>query len=215
MNKIVKLITDNFSYKLLAVVIGIFLWFYAHGERSSELILKVPVVINTVPSDYVIVNSPPKDIQLSVSGPSSLIFNYLNTKPAYYINLPNTGPGTYTFDVSPSSFHLPEGVKLRTIYPEDITVMLDQTVSKLIDIGVSITGIPDKSNAIKSIRTNPSRVVITGPSTIINNINAVMTQPINISTFTQDTTVSVPLLTDQYKMVTVNPQIIFVTFKMR
>ena len=45
MRKFIHLITDNFTYKILAVLIAVFLWFFAHSEKTSEITLKVPLFL--------------------------------------------------------------------------------------------------------------------------------------------------------------------------
>ncbi len=215
MRRFLKLITDNFVYKILAVLIAVFLWFFAQGEKTSEVTLKVPVVINNLSEGEVIINNVPQYIELTISGPSSTIFNYANSKPVYNVNLTKTGIGNYIFNISPSEFDIPNRIKIETIYPSSITLSLDRLVSRVVDVGVSIVGNPPENSTFKGIVTEPDKVTVIGPSTIISNINAVMTIPVDISKFRNDISLMVPLSISDYKMVTVQPQAVVVIFKVR
>ncbi len=215
MNRLLRLITENFVYKILAVLIAVFLWFFAQGEKTSNVTLKVPVIIDSVPEGEVIVNDVPRSIEITLSGPSSALFDYARSKPVYRINLLKTGVGNYIFNVSPSEFDLPDRLKIETVYPDNITVDLDRVVSRQVDVGVSIVGNPPPGTAFKGIVTEPDKVVITGPSTVISNINVVMTIPVDIGKFRNKIALMVPLSLAGYRMVTAQPQAIVVIFKMR
>ena len=215
MRKIIKLITDNFTYKILAVLIAIFLWFFAHSEKTSEITLKVPILINNMPSDEVIINDIPRYIEVTLSGPSSAVFSYAESKPAYSINLIKTDVGNYIFNVSPSEFNLPSGIKIETVFPNSINISLDRIVSRTVDVGVSIVGTPPSGHELKGIITEPDKATIVGPSTVISTINVIMTIPVDISKFRHTITLMVPLSVSNYKMVTVQPQAIVVIFKVK
>lgn len=215
MKRLSKFVTNNYVYKILSVLIAIFLWFFAQSEKTSEVTLKVPVVINAMPAGEVIITDVPQYIELTLSGPSSALFSYANSKPFYRINLSKTGGGNYIFNVSPSEFDLPNRLKIDSVYPNNITISLDRMVSRTVDVGVSIVGNPPAHTAFKGIETEPDKVMITGPSTIISNINVVMTIPVDISKFQNNIALMVPLSLSGYKMVTVQPQAIVVIFKMR
>jgi YbbR domain-containing protein len=215
MKKLSGFITDNYIYKILSVLIALFLWFFAQSEKTAEVTLKIPIVINALPADEVIINDVPQYIELTLSGPSSEIFSYANTKPLYRLNLLKTGVGNYIFNISPSEFDLPGRLKIDTIYPNNITVSLDRMVSRTVDTGVSIVGSPSPPATLEGIVTEPDKVTITGPSTIISNINIIMTIPVDITRFKNDIALMVPLSLTGYKMVTAQPQAIVVMFKMR
>ncbi|MCL4558912.1 MAG: CdaR family protein [Deltaproteobacteria bacterium] len=215
MKKLSRFITDNYVYKILSVLIAVFLWFFAQSEKTSTVTLKVPVIIDALPEGEVIVNDVPRYIELTLSGPSSEIFHYASGKPVYTINLLKTGVGNYIFSVSSSEFDIPDRLKIETVYPDSITVSLDRVVSRQVDVGVSIVGNPPPNTTLKGIVMEPDRVVITGPSTIISTINVVMTEPVDIGKFQDNIALMVPLSLTGYKMVTAQPQAIVVIFKMR
>lgn len=215
MKKLLRLITDNFTYKMLAIFIAMFLWFFAHSEKTTQVTLKVPLLLNNLPADEVIINDVPRYIEITLSGPSSSIFNYVDSKPVYKINLIKTDVGNYIFNISPSEFELPSGVKIESIYPSSINISLDRIVSRVVDVGVSVVGNPDPHYELKGIVTEPDKVTVIGPSTIISNINVVMTVPVDISRFKNTIALMVPLSTSNYKMVTVQPQAIVVMFKVK
>jgi YbbR domain-containing protein len=202
-------------YKILAVFIAVFLWSFAHSEKTSEITLKIPILINNMPSDEVIINDIPRYLEVTLSGPSSAVFGYAQSKPVYRINLIKTDVGNYIFNVSPSEFNLPNGIKIETFYPNSINVSVDRIVSRTVDVGVSIVGNPPPNHEMKGIVTEPDRATIIGPSTIISNINVIMTIPVDISKFRNTITLMVPLSTANYKMVTVQPQAIVVIFKVK
>jgi YbbR domain-containing protein len=200
---------------MLAILIAVFLWFFAHSEKTSEVTLKIPLLINNMPADEVIINDIPRYIEVTLSGPSSTVFNYANSKPIYSINLIKTDVGNYIFNISPSEFNLPNGIKIDTVYPNSINISLDRIVSRTVDVGVSIVGNPPDHRELEGIITEPDKVTVIGPSTIISNINVIMTIPVDISKFRDTITLMVPLSKSNYKMVTVQPQAIVVIFKVK
>lgn len=215
MKRIIKLITNNFSYKILAVLIAIFLWFFAHSEKTTQITLKIPILLNNLPSDEVVINDVPRYIEVTLSGPSSDVFSYADSKPLYKINLMKTGVGNYIFNISPSEFNLPSGVKIESIYPSSINISLDRIISRVVDVGVSVVGNPEANYELKGIVTEPDKVTVIGPSTIINNINVIMTVPVDISKFKNTIALMVLLSTSNYRMITVQPQAIVVIFKIK
>ncbi len=211
--KFLKLITNNLAYKIIAVLIAVFLWFFAQGEKTAEVTLKVPIIINTLSADNVVINKVPRYIELILSGPSSAIFGYAKEKPVYRINLLKRKVGNYIFNISPYKFNLPDRVKVQGIYPGNITISLDKIVNKVVDVGVTIVGSPPPGNTLKGIITEPDKVTIMGPSTIVSGINTIMTIPVDISKFVNNISLMVPLSMARYKMVKVQPRAVVVVFK--
>src|SRR5258707_2913972 len=69
-----RLRDSNLGLRALAVALAVGLWIFVNaGERGSVESLTVPISYASLPPGMVIVNSPPTQVKIDVTGPRTLL----------------------------------------------------------------------------------------------------------------------------------------------
>ena len=68
-----KLLTENWTLKLLSLVFALILWMFIMGERRLEVGYRVPLELQNIPAELMIANEVPSLVDVRVSGPRTLL----------------------------------------------------------------------------------------------------------------------------------------------
>ena len=93
----------NLGYQLLAVVIAIFLWVVARGSSSVERGFDIPVVLQGVPDDLVVVDQGADVVNVRVLGTRAALRNFDPQRLEYALDVSTSKPRSRASDsVSPT-----------------------------------------------------------------------------------------------------------------
>ena len=70
-----KLLTENWTWKLLSLVFALILWMFIMGERRLEVGYRVPLELQNIPQGLMIANEVPTSASVRISGPRALQVN--------------------------------------------------------------------------------------------------------------------------------------------
>jgi YbbR domain-containing protein len=121
-------ISENLSYKIVALFIAIILWLTIMGRRDLILTKNIEVEFRTS-GIYRIVGQTADQIRLRLSGPRSALKEIMDgtkTKPLV-IDISDRGAGVFDIDVPVNRIDLPQGVKILSIRPNLVRVEVAKT----------------------------------------------------------------------------------------
>ncbi len=185
-----KIILENLGLKLTAVFLSIVLWIFVTSRGQSEISFDVPIEFKDIPPGLEIVNHSVKVISLNMRGQERLL---KNTKPAdisVSLDLSKAKKGESTYYVHREDIRLPHAIIVTNINPSNVKVTTEETVKKTVKVIPLVTGEPEKGFSVKSVAVIPRTVEIDGIRPEIARINALKTEPLDVTgmneTFTQD-----------------------------
>jgi YbbR domain-containing protein len=185
-----KIILENLGLKLTAVFLSIVLWIFVTSRGQSEISFDVPIEFKDIPPGLEIVNHSVKVISLNMRGQERLL---KNTKPAdisVSLDLSKAKKGESTYYVHREDIRLPHAITVTNINPSNVKVTTEETVKKTVKVIPLVTGEPEKGFSVKSVAVIPRTVEIDGIRPEIARINALKTEPLDVTgmneTFTQD-----------------------------
>ncbi len=169
--------TNTVWILLLSLALGIIIW--ADGVRDSDPLdtrqftLPLTVVDKT---NAVVINSLPSLIQIDVEAPSTVL-NAIN--PSVFdavidLTTADFGGSTVPVQVQYDTAVYPQ-LRIISRFPEETTVEIDQQIEKTIPVAVELRGSAAEGFSLEQSVANPSDVVLTGPSTRVNEIVEVRT----------------------------------------
>lgn len=187
---------SNMGKKLLAVVIALLLWFVANIESDIDKTVKVNVNYVNLPGSLIVVNNPPKKVNIRIQGPRSRLTSVSPKDIFLTIDLSHVSEGVSTFEIRTDNIKPPRGLEVTSISPAEIEVDVDKTETKTVkvipiieepEIGFEIIGEP---------KVKPNKVKISGPKSIVERIDYVNTVIVNTkkekSNFTQEVDLKLP-----------------------
>jgi len=172
----------NFGYKMLAIVFALFLWVVARGSSSVERGFDVPVVLQGLPSELVVVDQGADMVNLRVSGTRAAQRNLEPERLEYAIDLSGAKPGVAKFEVDLSRFEdrLPRGARIVSRSPAQIELMLESRATRPVRVRPDIEGKPADGFRVASVDADPPRVRITGARAEVLRLSEVATEMVDV-----------------------------------
>ncbi len=189
-----KLLTENWSLKLLSLAFALFLWMFIMGERHLEVGYTVPLELQKIPHELVIANQVPSLIDVRISGPRTLLMKVSPNDISIAVDLSELKPGLTTFKRLEERLNLPNGLRVTRVSPSFVDIRLDRRKEKKVPIKVVLAGDPDPGYRVAGLTSTPDKVAIAGAESEIKTISEVMTEPIDLKGVTDDFSQIVPLV---------------------
>ncbi|MFV8259345.1 CdaR family protein [Bdellovibrio bacteriovorus] len=116
-----NVITENFSYKVVALFISLILWLTILGRRDFVLSKNIDIELITAPGTHVVAQTT-DHIKVKVSGPRSSLKKFLESSLAQSITLDisQRGEGVVNVDIPLSKIEVPLGVRILGVRPNQI-----------------------------------------------------------------------------------------------
>lgn len=121
-------ITDNFSYKFVALGVALILWMSMLGRRDSTLVREFELqVLHAQGID--LESQSHKFVRVEVAGPRVALKKINNMDPVFVVDLSSAKPGRQVVKLSPEGLNLPIGSRVIHLEPNEFTVLLRQSKS--------------------------------------------------------------------------------------
>lgn len=114
-------LSENFSYKLVALFIALILWLTVLGRRDFVLTKDMDLDFK-VPAQDVIVAQTADHIRIKVSGPRAALKKFVETQGHLVLDISDRGEGLIDVDVTSQEISVPPGVKVMGVRPNLIRV---------------------------------------------------------------------------------------------
>ncbi len=121
-------VTENFSYKVVALFISLILWLTILGRRDFVLNKKIDVELQTGPNQVVVAQTA-DSIRVKVSGPRAALKKFMDNPQSgsILVDISGRGEGVLDVDVPLNKIEVPVGVRVLGIRPN---VIRAEVVSK-------------------------------------------------------------------------------------
>lgn len=175
----------NLALPLVALVIAVILWFYAVGEQSIEVTLSVPLKVDPPQGGRMtVLSSSLQTVTLRLSVPRNILSVISqNSVHAYHQIKGVDKAGEYNFALEERDIILPPGnIRILSIFPESVTVTLDELIVQKLPIRVPLEGEPAHGYLIdeKKIEVNPNAALLEGPKARLGKLEAIPTENLDV-----------------------------------
>jgi len=167
----------------LAILLGVLVCFGlpVRAADPHEADILIPVDPYKLPEGLMLVGPPLKEIEVRVQAALTALEDLALNKPRYRLDLSSVAIGVESIPINPDMFQLPDGVKIIRVNPAYLTVRIDGRLKKQVPVMISVSGKPAASFFVDDLLPKPSTVMLCGPETVLGAIDAVLTQPIDVS----------------------------------
>ncbi len=188
-----RLPPKDWLLRFISLGLATVLWYFVGGEDIVNKNVMVPVEVINLPSDLVISNQFKKEIEVSVSGPRSLVLDMGNRAISRQVDLEDATPGTMVIKNNNDSISVPRGIKVQRIKPDTIILSLDKLVQKRMVVTPVTNGVIASDYILKGIRMEPESISITGPETVLKHFEVLRTKVIKLDGLKASAQIQVPL----------------------
>ncbi len=188
-----QLSPKDWVLRIISLGLAIMLWYFVGSEDIVNKNVMVRVEMINLPRDLVISNQFKKEIEVSVSGPRSLVLDMENLDIFRQIDLSQATPGTMVIENSNDDIDMPRGVHVLRIQPKSVILSLDKLIYKQFDVNPVTIGTPAPDYILKGVRMEPDSIFITGPQTVLSQFEVLHTKEIDIGGLRTSTLRQIPL----------------------
>lgn len=185
--------SKDWILRFVSLLIAVSLWYMVGGVDKVDKNVMIPVEIINLPRDLVISNQFKKEIEVTFNGPRSLILEMSERGITRQVDLSHATPGTTVIVNEIDSIPVPRGVTVERIQPSTIILSLDKLVQKHFAIHPIIAGKVPFDYILVEIGTAPAEISITGPSTVLEQFDALITKPISVEGLKESVQQQIPL----------------------
>lgn len=175
-------LTRNLGWKALSLVLACGLWVFVNlGERDSDAAFSVRLELNDIPSGLVVTGARVDTVDLRLVGPRTLLAQVERQDLEIGLSLEGVRPGPAVFTVGAEGLNLPRGIRVVRINPAQISINLERVTHKSVPVQLRLEKQPPADFTIAATALSPDRVTITGPESVVRDIEMARTAPIDLS----------------------------------
>ncbi|MDR1174390.1 MAG: hypothetical protein LBK83_02805 [Treponema sp.] len=187
---------ENWPVKVLSIVLALILFVFHRMSTLEDRFFSVPLNVevdqNLLPS-----SSYTRMIRVTLRGEANSIYPILEDDIKAYIDLKKyTRPGSYRATVQVRKEGTALGIEPLQIScdPMEISLELDQRISKYVPLIPSLNGNPVPGYELVSYTLSPTQVVVDGPLTLLGGLSELNTDFIDLDGRSEDFSVDVGIL---------------------
>jgi len=213
-----RVFTYSYQAKIISVILAIFLWIQVTAQHIDEQIFKVPLQITGIPDRFVVVNDVPDLMEVTIKETRvKLIKLRLFGKIKGVVNLPVVREGWVNIPLSSNIIEIPKDISPRSLLvdkPKFIELNLQKVLTKKVPVKLAYKGEVSKKRFITGDPVIiPNKVLVSGASTIVENIHFLSTNELDVRNRTGIIKEQVKLHTEGYN-ITVDPEEVLVELEM-
>jgi len=164
--------------KLLALLIAVVLWVQVHGQGEGSLSMDVPLQVQGLPEDMVIVNDLPDHVRITVSG----LQTRLATLNRSDIHVPLDAsdlkePGVVERALKISSIRLPPGLVVEKVQPDRVQLQVDRVVKRVVPVRPKLE--LDAGWKAVNVTVTPASATLAGPEVWLDALTDVSTAAVH------------------------------------
>ncbi|MBU1196699.1 MAG: diadenylate cyclase [Proteobacteria bacterium] len=190
---------------VISLVFTAGLWMNFSKGMETLATYTVPIEFMMPDQKMEIVSSSASKIDLLVSGSRPLISSITPEQIKVKFNLSSSVAGTNRLSVTNENIVLPPGVRLKTIKPTSLDVILDMLTEKELPVQPNWTGKLPEGYIMESAKMVPPAVRVIGQNTVLEETSTVFTEKISIDRLSNSGTVEARLVFDPPSLKPVGP----------
>ncbi len=150
----------NLGLKVIALALAVVAWWFVAGESKVLVSFTIPLEIRNVPKDMTITNKAERQVEVRLSGPSSLLSGMRPSEISAAVDLAAGHPGRQYFTLDDRSVKIPPGIKVQRIYPSSIEVILEGTERRMVAVAARIGGGAAVRKRVAKVEIDPPSVEV-------------------------------------------------------
>ena len=155
-----RLASRNLGLKVVALALGVAAWWFVAGESKVLVSFTIPLEIRNVPKGLTMTNKPEREVEVRLSGPSSLLSGMRPSEISAGVDVTAAHAGRQYFTLDDRAVKVPPGIKMQRIFPPSIEVILDRTERRTIPVSARIGGGATVRKRVAKVEIDPPSVEV-------------------------------------------------------
>jgi hypothetical protein len=182
-----NVLLENGVLKFFSLVLAITLWFFVMGEKKAEFsFADVPIVLINKPTDLIVAHQTAQSVNVRISGSRSVVATVSSNTINAFIDLDGAQPGKTIYKNLIDSIKIPNGTKITSISPAELSLTLESTISKKVPVHLNLVEGPQEGYEVTHIAIQPEFVEVRLALSEAGKIKKVITEPLYLSGVKED-----------------------------
>ena len=155
-----RLASQNLVLKAVALALAVAAWWFVAGESKVLVSFTIPLEIRNVPKGLTMTNKPEREVEVRLSGASSLLSGMRPSEISAGVDLTAARAGRQNFTLDDRAVKVPPGIKVERIFPHSIEVILDKTERRSVPVSARIGGGGAVRRRVAKVEIDPPSVEV-------------------------------------------------------
>ncbi len=189
----------DFLAKGVCLLLAVILWAFIISGKTEKLRYKVPLTIKNLPANMAVSGLSGRTAVIILEGKKEELKNVNIKNIRITIDLENAslgGPRDYPVQVEKQE--VPEDISI-SLVDREVTLTIEKKEFKWVRVVPVITGEVGKGKIIIDKQVVPEQVMISGPRSVINDIDTIDTEEVSVENETGEIKRQVGLNAEKYK----------------
>lgn len=169
-----RLLRQNSTARVLAVILGVVLWFYVNTEQNPTVSqsFRVPIQVRSLDPNLAVISVDPDTVTVVLEGRGQVISNISADDLTASISLSDAEPGPVVASVRVTT---PTGVQLVEVHPAQVISVIEPVVEKRLPVELAVTGRVAPEFRAEPPRIVPREVLVRGGASLVAQVERVVT----------------------------------------
>ena len=175
-----KNLLDNLPLKLVSLFLALLLWLSIAGQKTSEIMVQVPVELRNFPPELELVGDPVSSVEVRLRATPGMIKHLSSVDVSAFVDVRDVGEGEHILHLTPESVLVPFGVRVIKVSPATLTLHFERTGQKLVEVHPRVAGRPAPGFEVGPISSDPPQVPVSGPRSRLAELDGAFTEPVSV-----------------------------------
>jgi YbbR domain-containing protein len=195
---------EHLWLKIIAILLGLLLWFHVANQ------LNLPITEVVLDANLTLANNPPDEVMVTVSATGKQLMRKKWRDRGLKIIANHLKVGSHQFFLNTSNTVISSPLTDLTIEeinsPSSIVLEVDKIAEREVKVSADIISEADDGFAVSSLKNIiPPKVTITGPRSVINNIDEILTEHKELSGLRNSLNITLSLVKPDVYGIIVSP----------
>ncbi len=169
----------------LSMVLAVFLWGYTVSEAKFVKDIYIPLeLINIPPGMVVLGEDAAQSLTIQIQAPPDLLKRVREEDVDVKVDLSQMEAGPQIVNIRSDHVRLPSSVELVGVKPSTLHFRLDAVATVSIPVEPTFEDEAPESLVVRSWKVSPEKADVTGPESMLEEIESLGTEPVSLSTRT-------------------------------
>lgn len=184
-------LTANLVPKGIAFALVLVLWGFIAGQQRTEMWLTVPFEYRNIPTNMEIAGELVNKVEVGIRGPRGVISGVSQDQVRAHIDLSQGLRGLNYVRITTDNIRIPVGTEVTKINPSSMRIRLEDVKTRSVQVKAQFIGKLPQPLRLETVWVEPRFVVLQGPESRLTKVREVLTEPIDLSSITENTKISV------------------------
>jgi len=157
---------------LISFLAALLLWFFVQDAEAPDYkrtFTGVELELQSLSSSFSVIDGGESRVDITLVGKRSDLNKLKESDLVAYVDLSFiTRPGTFD---APVGFLVPEGMEMASCFPQNVTLFVDQTVSKSVPVKVELGSFTVAEDVVLEADPAADEITVKGPKTVLDKVS--------------------------------------------